>query len=332
MRVSTLVALLGVTGQFAMAQSPAIGKTLTLDEAISLARQNSPAYLQALNAQRTADADVRSAYGLLLPNSGASFATRFQQGGQQFFNGVALSNNSNSVSSAYNIGISYTVNAASLMGPKVARAARDATDADIRGATEALRAAVTQGYLTVLQAEARAEVTDSLLVTARGQLELAKARVAVGAASLLDTRRAEVALGQADVAVLTAHNAAQIEQLRLFQQIGVMSVDTAVRLTTRFEVAPPTFSRDSVLEVARSAHPAVTALRSRLRASAIEHQVAQSQYTPTLSLGTGWGGNSFQYTAPNYLVNRAQVRTVSDQQSCASQDSIRRGAGHTGLN
>jgi outer membrane protein len=332
MRVLTLVALLGATGQFAVAQGPTtIGKTLTLDEAITIARQNNPVYLQTVNTRRAADADVRTAYGALLPTSSASFSTRFQQGGNQFFNGVALSNNSNSVSSQYNLGINYSLNAASLMSPKVARAARDATEADIYGATEALRAAVTQQYLLVLQAAARAEVTDSLFVTARGQLDLAKARVAVGAASLLDTRRAEVALGQADVAVVTAHNTAQVEKLRLFQQIGVMSLDTAVQLTTTFDVTPPSFTLDSVLGVARAANPAVNALRYRVKSAEVDHKVAASSYTPTLSLGTGWGGNSFQYTDPNYLVGREQARVQSSFAGCAEADSVRRGAGMPGL-
>lgn len=331
MRALTLVALLGVTGQLAVAQdSPAIGRTLTLDDAIAIARQNNPTYLQALNAERTADADVRSAYGSLLPSSSASFASRFQKSGNQFFNGVALGNSANSVSSSYSLGIGYTVSAASLMAPRVARANRDAANADIRGATEALRAAVTQQYLAVLQAAARADVTDSLLATAAGQLDLAKARVAVGAANILDTRRAEVAQGQAEVAVLTAHNSVQIEKLRLFQQLGVMVADTAVELTTKFDITPPAFSRDSVLEIARASNPAVNALRSRLHAAEVDHQVAGGAYTPTLSVGTGWGGNSFQYTDPNFLVNRAQLSTASSLASCASLDSIRRGSGLTG--
>ncbi len=332
MRPLTVVALIAFTGRLAAAQgSSVIGRTLTLDDAITIARQNNPTYLQALDAERNADATVRSAYGSLLPTSSASFSTRFQQGGQQFFNGVALSNGSNSLSSSYNVGVNYNISAALLLGPKVARAARDATDADARGATEALRAAVTDEYLVVLQAGARANVTDSLLETAKGQLDLAKARVAVGAATVLDTRRAEVVLGQAEVGTLTTHNAVQVEKLRLFQQLGVVVVDTAVQLTTTFDVAPPAFSRDSVLEIARAANPAVNALRSRLRSAEVDQQVARSGYTPTLSLGTGWGGNSFQYTDPNFLINRAQAGTLSSLATCATQDSVRRGAGLAGL-
>src|SRR5258708_4070246 len=110
MRALTLVALIGVTGHLAVAQDrPAVGRTLTLDDAIAIARQNNPSYLQALNAERTADADVRAAYGSLMPTSNASFSSRFQKSGNQFFNGVALGNSANSVSSSYSLGISYSV-------------------------------------------------------------------------------------------------------------------------------------------------------------------------------------------------------------------------------
>jgi outer membrane protein len=320
----TLVALLSVTGRLAVAQdAPAIGRTLTLDEAIAIALQNNPAYLQSVNTGRNADANVRSAYGALLPTSSASFSTRYSQSGSQFFNGVALSSNSNTIQSSYNLGVGYSINAASLLAPKAARANRDATEAEIRGGAEALRSAVTERYLVALQAEARAAVADSLVMTARAQLDLAKARVEAGAANLLDVRRAEVALGQAEITSLTNHNTTQVEKLRLFQQLGVAVVDTAVALTTKFDVSLPRFTRDSVLALARSVNPAVNALRSRLRAADVDLQVSRSQYTPTLSLGTGWGGQSSQFTDPEFRVNQARAGLANDFAGCMELDSIR---------
>jgi outer membrane protein TolC len=71
-------------------QSQSSPRTLTLDEAISLARQNNPLYLQTTNERRSADAQVRSAYGALLPSSNASFYSGYQQGGDIFVNGGSL--------------------------------------------------------------------------------------------------------------------------------------------------------------------------------------------------------------------------------------------------
>jgi len=170
---------------------------LTLDDAIGLARRNNPVYLQQTTARRTADASVRSARGALLPSADASFGTRYQQGGQQVFNGLSFSNSSATIQSNYDLTLNYRINSATFVNPKAAVAQRDAVDADITGAGEQLRAAVTQQYLSVLQAQARAALQDTLVKTAQSQLDLAQAKLSVGSGTSLDIRRAEVALGQA---------------------------------------------------------------------------------------------------------------------------------------
>src|SRR5687768_15535202 len=112
---------------------------LTLDEAINLARRNNPVYLSQATSRRTADAAVRSARGAMLPSADASFGTRYQQGGQQVFNGLSFSNSSDVVQSSYGLNLNYRVNTATFVNPKAAVANRDAVDADISGSGEQLR-------------------------------------------------------------------------------------------------------------------------------------------------------------------------------------------------
>src|SRR5690349_10488908 len=231
-------------------QAPSATATLTLDEALSLARQNNPTYLTTANERRSADAQVRQAYSALLPSSNAQFYTGYQQSGQVFVSGSTLPINSDQLQSQYYLGLNYRINAGTLVQPKAARANRVAADADITGALETMRSTVTQQYITALRAEANASLQDTLVQTQRANLELAKARVAVGADNILAVRRAEVTLGQAEVAALTAHNTADVEKVRLFQQMGVQPPG-GVQLTTTFAVAKPTFTLDSVLDLAR---------------------------------------------------------------------------------
>src|SRR5215218_2601667 len=278
---------------------------LTLDEAITIARQNNPVYLSQATSRRTADAAVRSARGALLPSADASFNTRYQQGGQQVFNGLSFSNSSDAVQSSYGLNLNYRVNTSTFVTPKAAAANRDAVEADISGSSEQLRAAVTQQYLSVLQAQARSALQDTLVKTTETQLELAKAKLAVGSGTSLDIRRAEVALGQAQVALLTARNNVEVEKLRLFQQMGVAQPEGVV-LTTDFPINPPNLTLDALLDMARRQNPAIVALRARERAAGLNVRVAQAAYTPTLSLSTGWGGNSYQYTNSEYLVHQAR--------------------------
>jgi len=330
MRIPLLAALTVVLlAPAALAQTPTAAPAsplLTLDDAIGLARRNNPVYLQQGMARRTADASVRSAKGALLPSADASFGTRYQQGGQQVFNGLSFSNSSDAIQSSYGLNLNYRVNSASFVNPKAAVANRDAVDADITGSGEQLRAAVTQQYLSVLQAQARAALADTLVNTAQSQLELAQAKLAVGSGTSLDIRRAEVALGQAQVQRLTARNNVEVEKLRLFQQLGVAQ-PTNVSLTTDFPVNPPTFSLDSLLDLARRQNPAVLALRSRERAAGLNVKVAQAAYTPTLNVSTGWGGNSYQYTDADYLVNQARSSALGQMGACFSQDSLRTAVG-----
>jgi outer membrane protein len=206
----------------------------------------------------------------------------------------------------------------------VARANREAAEADITGQAEILRSVVTQQYIAVLQAEARAALQDTLVATARRQLELARARVAVGAATALETTRAEVAVGQAEVAQLRERNSIEIEKLRLFQQLGISQPPgTPLTLTTQFPIAQPTFSLDSLLQIGRRQNPALNALRSRERAAGTAVRQRQGQYAPTLSFSTGWGGNAFSYADPNFLVLQGQSSVQSGLESCQRQDSIR---------
>ena len=304
------------------ARAPVSGAPLTLDEAITLARRNNPTFLSIANNRRTADAAVRSARGAFLPSADASFGSRYQQGGTQVFNGLNFSNSSATLQSSYSLNLNYRLNSATFVQPRAANANRDAVDADIAGNSEQLRASVTQQYLTVLQAQARSALQDTLVNTARTQLDLAKAKMAVGSGTILDVRRAEVGLGQAQVALLTARNNVEVEKLRLFQQMGVPQTPDAV-LTTEFRIDPPTFELAQLLDLARRQNPSIVALRSRERAAELNTRVARAEYTPTLALSTGWGGNSYQYTDGNYLVNQARNGTLSQQAGCIQQDSIR---------
>jgi outer membrane protein len=307
------------------------GTPLSLDDAITSARRNNPVFQSQTNARRTADAAVRSARGAYLPSADVTFGGRYQQGGAQYINGAALGASSDAVQGSYGLNLNYRINSATFVQPRAALAQREAVEADINGSSELLRATVTQQYLTVLQAQARSALQDTLVITAQTQLDLAKAKLAVGSGTILDIRRAEVALGQTQVALLKARNDVEIERLRLFQQMGV-APNGPVSLTTDFPIIAPTMSLDSLMDLARRQNPAILALRSRERAAELNTRVAKAAYTPTLSLSTGFGGTSYQYTDPNYLVSQATANAARAQAGCFQQDSLRVAVGYSSLN
>jgi outer membrane protein len=312
----------GLFAQTPTATAPAQRATLSLDEAINLARRNNPIHLATINNRRTADAAVRTARGQLLPNADASFFAQRQQGGRQILGGTSLGASSDINQSQYQIGIGYRVNRATFIMPKLERANRDAVEADITGSTEALRAGVIQQYLSALQALETASLQDTLLVAAQSQLVLAQARALVGSGTALDVSRAEVAVGQQQVQVLQARNNIEIEKLRLFQQMGVEQ-PSEVTLVTQFtglEQAPPLAD---LLKAARDANPLVLALRSREKVADLNIKRAKSEYSPTLSLSTGISGYTYSFANPNLLVQQAGAEMLLSQQSCIRQEEVR---------
>ena len=302
------------------------GPVLTLADALQLARHNNPAFLQTLAARRAANAGLRAAYGQLLPQLSALLYGSYQQAGQTVFSGSFLGASSNYLSSQYGLNLSYTLNAATLFTPGFERATLDAANADVAGQGETLDGNVAQQYVTVLEDQAKAALQDTLVADDQTQLDLARARVAVGSATILDQQRAAVTLGQQQVQALQAHNLVDIDKLRLYQQLGVTQ-PPAVQFVDAFAVAMPAFTLDSILNLARRVNPQVNALRAREHAADVGVHRAAGLYTPSLQISTGISGYTFQYTNDAFLVASAQAQLMGQYGSCLTLDTIGRAAG-----
>lgn len=329
MRILVSLFLLAAAATVSGAQAPAsppAGPILTIDEAVSLAVRNNPQHLQSTSQRTRAGAALRSSYGAMLPNVSTDFGSQFREGRKQLFAGQAFGAESDILSSSANLSVSAQLSMNALMGPRQQRAQLDAAEADVTSSASTLRSTVVQQYLSALQAQARAVLQDTLLVSTQAQLDLARARQQVGAATTLDVRRAEVAVGQQRVAVLREQNNVQIELLRLFQQIGVPQ-PTGVRLVTTFPVDEPKVQLNELLDMARAQNPSLTALRARERSADVGVSRAKSQWTPTLSLQTGIGGFAQQLNDLTGTISSARNQTIAQQQSCFTTDSLRRGAG-----
>jgi outer membrane protein len=297
-------------------------QTLTVEQAVTLAQRNNPDFQATRNGARNASVELRSAWGALLPSLSASLSGQYQQGGQQFFNGVSLSSNSDVLQSQYNLGLSYRLSASTFIAPKVQKANSQAVDADIAGAKEQLAYTVRQDYITALQSLALVHLNDSLVANAQVQLELAKAKAAVGNGTLLDVSRAEVALSQQQVAVLQARNQHEIDKLRLYQQMGVPQ-PANVELTSTFDANRTLPSLDDLLAMAKNRNPGVVALRSREHLADLNVKMEHMEYTPTLTISTGLSGYTHQYRDPNFLVNQAMASTAGARSQCFSTQEVR---------
>src|SRR2546429_5121504 len=226
----------------AFCQQP-VPATLSLADAIALARQHNPAYQQTIHDRSPAAWGVRNAWSSLwLPSVTASGGVAYAGPGEQNFLTSSFSQSVSTWSSNYSFLLDWTLNGQTLSRPGLTKAQLNAAQADVVGAETNLVTAVTQQYLTVLQARDNAEVARQQLQHDEQFLKLAQARYEVGRASLIDVRQAQVARGAAEVSLLRARTAVQVEKLRLVPQNGVPAPGElgAAPVTRPFSVPTPT--------------------------------------------------------------------------------------------
>jgi outer membrane protein len=307
-------------GQARDSSSP--GPVLSLQDAISIARRNNPLFLQSRSARQRAGAALRTSYGVLLPDISTSFSNSYREGRLQFFGGQAFGSTADVISSDASVNLQAQYSGTNLMAPKVQRANLDAAESDLTNAEAVLRNAVTGQYLNVLAAAARLQLNDTLLANAQAQLDLSQARAAVGAATTLDVRRAEVQVGQARVAVLRERNNVETETLRLFQQLGVEQ-PANVRLTTELPVTEPNLNLQDLLSNARRQNPAIAAARSREGAASMGVRQARSAYLPTLRLATGLSGFTRHESDIEASIDDERSGRAASRSSCFGTDSLR---------
>jgi outer membrane protein len=265
----------------AHAQAPG-GNTLTLEQALEIAAKNNPTYQQAVLGRSRAQAQVRAAYGNFLPSADGSFGLGFREGRPQNFGGINIGATSDILSSSWNLSARSALSWNTFNQIKRANSALDAADADVEASRFGLRAQVTQQFLLALQTQARAAFQDTLVAQQRLQLELAKARAGVGTLTSLDVKRAEVGLGQQEVAALRARNTAEVAKLQLFQQLGV-PMPAALTLLADLPMSAPSFTATDLLTQARASNPALKAVQAREQVAVAGLRSARGEYTPTLS-------------------------------------------------
>src|SRR5437660_2262206 len=297
---------------------------LSLADAVTLARANNPLYRQAINDRAPAAWGVRSAWStMLVPSVSASGGIGYAGPGQQTFLTSNFSQSVSTVSSSYSVGLDWSLSGQTLTQPGLRKAQLSAADADVAGAETNLVTTVTQQYLTVLQARDNAEVARQQLQHDEEFQKLAQARYDVGRASLIDVRQAQVARGQAEVVLLRARTAVQVEKLRLFQQIGVSApVDLAtVQLTDTFTVQAPTWQLNDLLTMAEQQNPSLKALRERERAAGWGVKAATSSWGPSVSLSAGWSGFTQKLSDINPTIAAAHASASADSTKCEYANS-----------
>ena len=304
----------------AFAAQEIVPVTLTLDEAIEIARSNNPGFRATRNDEEVADWAVRTAYGALVPSASTNFALSWQGAGEQVFGSLTaeqlgFANQPSFLFSRYGLSIDYTVDGSRLLAPGQARADRRSVRAQVSAAEARLVSEVTQGYIDVLRQTEEVRVSDQQRERARFNLRLAEAQLQVGTATAVDVAQAEVALGRAEVTVLQTTNALETARIVLLQRMGV-DLESPFVPTTPFVLSEPSWSVEELYGLAVESNPTLRSLRASRSAGDYGIRMAKSTYLPTLRLSAGLSGFTRRASSTDFEVRQAEARAQGSVDSC----------------
>jgi outer membrane protein len=322
------VGLLFLAGGFTSLRGQSIGATLSLDQAVEMARANNPNYLMTANNQGVADWAEKEAYAAFLPSVTTSLSGQYLAPGipsTGIYTGADFGIGSTDYYfSGYNLSLGYSLSGSTFFEAGSARANKRATQASILAAAFNLESGVTAQYIIALRARDAVEVAQRQLDRAAQNLELASARVEVGAVIPTDGKQAEVEEGRARVGVLEAESLLRSEKLRLVEQLGVQH-GGGFELISEFEIFNPSWNRDELVDRALTIHPQLRAFLAQESAGEAQVKTAWSSYFPSLFVQATWSGRAREIGDTDYLIETYQKGVAGAKTNCQFMNEIASG-------
>jgi len=286
------------------AQGVATGgaRPVSLEEAIRLAQKNSPTAVQARGQIQTSDAAIRTVYGSFMPSLSLSYGSN-RQGGETFFQGqlVPFRGDPWNFSRGLNSNLELFDAGRRFFNLRAAQANLSAAESNERLQQYRVALDVKQQYFNVLAARESRAAAESQLRQSDEQLKSATARVRAGVATVSDSLRSVIQVGNARLAVLTADNNLRVANANLTRLVGTPFEVTA-------EDGGGDIARVSVdtVELAKALEdaPSVRQAKAGLTAAGASRRAAKTPYIPTLNLSYSLSGSrtdqSFNLTGGQY--------------------------------
>jgi outer membrane protein len=320
------------TGALLLLAGPAgaqqvVPQSLSLEEALEIARADNPGLRQTQNDADLANWNVRQAWGALLPQASANAGVQWQGSGEQQLGGsltlgdLGFGNQPSYYLSNYRLGVTYSLDWATLKGPSQARADRETTYAQIDLAGANLVAQVTNAYVETIRQQEVLRIAELQLENSDFNLRLAQAQLAVGAVTGIDVGQAEVQVGRSRVQVLQSRNALGTARMRLLQQLG-QPMGQDFDLTSMFELSEPTWTEEELEAMALGRNPTLEARRRARRSADIGVSAARSPYFPTLTISTGLSGFTRQASSTDFQVAQAQLQIAGSIAQCVATNDL----------
>lgn len=302
---------------------------VSLEEAVRLALERDPGAVAAREGVNQSQAGLLQARGALLPSLslngvyGNSSNERFDQTSGRL------------VSESYTAQIQTSWE---LFGGgrrfvqlRSAGAQVDASEARYRAQRFQTVLATTEAFYAAAAARDLVRAAEQRLERARQQMEFASTRLEIGTATTSDALRAEIEMGNAELAVVDATSALRRTGLELGRQIGVASEVRPVADPLPLR-GPDLPSTESMVDRALHSAPTVVAGQATLRSRRADRLAAMTPYLPSVRLSGGYDWFSFQFppeqeswsfrvTASLPLLNNFQREATLARASAAQREA-----------
>ena len=293
-----IVALLIVpTGLLAQGSDTLAARPIPLREAVALAEQNGLAAIQARGQTRAAASGVRAAKGALLPSATISLG-QVNQSGERLDAQGRLVPYLATQPWTYSTGLNSTVNLfdGGRRWNEVRRSRYDVGAAEANEVTQkySLALQVKTQYYAILAAREAEAAAQAQLQQAQEQLKTSIVRTRAGVATLSDSLRSVIAVGNGQLALITARNNVRVASAALTRLVGSESLVTAQPSDTLDRGLAPVDSAAlaSVLDEA----PTVRQSEAQLASAQATVKSAKTPYLPSVDLSYSRSGNGFSNT------------------------------------
>lgn len=270
-------------------------RTISLDEALDLARTSAPTLDQSASDLAIARYGEMTAWGSFLPQASLSY-------GYSNASSARLDPTSQGFSTTnYSARLQGSVDLLDwqrISGLKEAQLGVDASVAQFRQAQFQTVEAVKVAYYNAVATRELVRVEADRVQRQVDQLSFVDQQLELGRATRSDVLRSRVDLNNARVALLNAANSARASGYSLAEAVGV-DEPLAPEEQAELEVEPYVPEREAVLDRALLGAPSLVSARAQARATAAAVASAKSAYLPTLSLSGGWAWSNADFPPEN---------------------------------
>jgi outer membrane protein len=268
-----------------LTRAPDSARKISLNEAIRMADQNSPAAVQAEGVERTSKAARVSAIGAIMPSVSLNAGRVIQYGGGQTrvnSNGEQVTIASAPVNSTgLNLNMTLFDGGQRLYNLRTAKYDIAAAEASRVAVKYNVALQVKQQYYAVLAAIESRDAAEFQITQAAEQFRTSVAKVRAGAATRSDSLRGVIQIGNAQLALITAQSNKEAADAALTRLVGSEVPVTADPASVQENMAA---LPDSAELAALAKHgPAVQQAEANVQSSEEQTKASKSTYLPSLS-------------------------------------------------